>query len=71
MSERGKCRSCNADVLWVESDGGWRLPLNAEPENRYVLEFGSGHTSIEQARVRATYVSHVLTCPHAERWRKT
>jgi hypothetical protein len=68
MSERGKCRSCNADVLWVETDGGWRMPLNAEPEKRFVLEAGQ---SPMKAKQRNTYVSHFATCPHAERWRKT
>lgn len=65
--ERGTCRSCNAPVLWVETESGKRMPLDAEPERRFVLEAG---TSPMRARLRNTYVSHFSTCPQAERWRK-
>lgn len=68
MSERGKCRSCNADVLWVVTEKGARMPLNFEPEKRFVLDSGSDPMV---ARVRNTYVSHFSTCKQADRWRKT
>lgn len=67
MSERGNCRSCGATVLWVETESGKRMPLDAEPERRFVIEAA---TDPMKARLRNTYVSHFSTCPQAERWRQ-
>lgn len=66
--ERGSCRSCGATVLWVETESGKKMPLDAEPERRFVIE--AGHDPM-RARLRNTYVSHFSTCPQAERWRKS
>jgi len=66
MGERGQCKSCNAHVLWVETESGKRMPLNFEPERRFVIEAGDGM----KAKQRNTYTSHFATCPHAGRWRK-
>jgi hypothetical protein len=68
VSERGQCKSCSAHVLWVVTESGARMPLDAEPERRFVVDSG---TNPMRARVRNTYVSHFATCPNAERWRKT
>lgn len=65
--ERGTCRSCGAAVLWVETDSGKRMPLDAEPERRFVIEAG---VSPMKARLRNTYQSHFSTCVDADRWRK-
>jgi hypothetical protein len=66
MAERGKCRSCSADVLWVVTENGTPMPLDFEPVRRFVID--SGVTPM-RARQRNTYVSHFSTCPQADRWR--
>ena len=38
--ELGNCRSCNARVIWVETESGKKMPLDAEPERRFVIEAG-------------------------------
>jgi hypothetical protein len=58
-----KCRSCQADVLFVPTKDGKQMPLDAPGEQRLVIEEGV-------AVVRLTYVSHFATCPEAEKWRK-
>ena len=70
MSERGQCKSCNAHILWVETENGKRMPLDLEPERRFVIEAEAGADPMK-ARLRNTYVSHFATCPNADRWRKT
>jgi hypothetical protein len=67
MSERGKCKSCSADILWVTTESGKPMPLDFAPERRFVID--SGVTPMK-ARQRNTYVSHFSTCKHADRWRK-
>lgn len=67
MSERGSCRSCGASILWVETSTGKRMPLDFDPERRFVIEAGAEQM---RARLRNTYVSHFATCPNADQHRK-
>jgi hypothetical protein len=64
MADQSNCRSCNAPILWIVTNpGGKRMPLDAKPEKRFVIEGG-------QAFSRDTYVSHFATCPNAAQHRK-
>jgi hypothetical protein len=68
MSDRKSyCRSCGKPVLWVETENGRRMPLDYEPEQRFVLD---AHTDPMTARMRRTYASHFSTCPNAAQHRK-
>lgn len=68
MSEqRAYCKSCGAPVLWVATEGGKRMPLDYEPERRFILD---GHTEPMTARMRKTYLSHFSSCPSANEHRK-
>ena len=68
-----KCSSCNAEILWVKSSQGKRMPLDAKPEKRIMLVH---HVNVEkgdynEGRVIDTYLSHFATCPDsAEQHRK-
>jgi hypothetical protein len=57
----GKCKSCGADILWVETPGGRSMPLDPRPEKRIVLGAKTG-----EAHVLDTYVSHQETCQSGE-----
>ncbi len=59
-----KCRACKAEIIFVQMETGGRMPLDAEPEKRVVLE---ALTSV--GRVVSTYVSHFATCPNAEEFK--
>ena len=77
MSE-GKCRSCQALVLWITLE-----PRNKpHPVNPVPVEGGSIRVTLEGgkrigrvlpygAREGKLYVSHFATCPDADDWRGT
>ena len=71
------CRSCGAAILWCETTGGKRMPLDAKPAKTIVLD-GDGPRSVAAgdqhpaplARVIDGYTSHFVTCPNAAQHRK-
>lgn len=61
-----KCRSCDAEILWVELASGRRMPLDvASKQTRIVVTNGDRGTVHS-----ATYLSHFATCPNADQHRK-
>jgi hypothetical protein len=90
LSEKGgqemtKCRSCDAEVMWVTLPSGKRCPLDVEqrPDGNVKLdgcEAADGNqaahvaTGPELAALRksraALYFSHFATCPSAGEWRR-
>ena len=62
----GTCSTCGAAILWVRTEGGKAMPLDAEPQKRVVLGARTG-----LAHVLDTYVSHFSTCPQAAQHRRT
>lgn len=67
--DRGRCRSCGADVIWAKTAAGKLMPLDAEETlgklvyqldavGRMVRAEGTGHES------------HFATCPQADQWRR-
>lgn len=67
MSERGTCKSCGAAILWAETESGRMIPLDYEPESRYVL---SAATTPMKAVRRNTFTCHLNTCKYPDRWKK-
>lgn len=61
------CKGCGAEIRWVISENGKRMPLDAKPEKRFVILVDSYH---EVVRLEDTYVSHFATCPKAKEFRK-
>lgn len=77
------CRSCHARILWVESEGGKTMPLDAEmvtatPEAEgpffelvtlggRPIAYALGHQTQEG---QEAYRSHFKTCPDREKWEK-
>lgn len=57
MSEATNCTHCGARILWVSTQNGKRMPLDNEPERRYVID-GATMT----AKQRNAYVCHFDTC---------
>ena len=71
------CRSCGADILWVEMFGsGKQMPVNVPAEKRIGLfdvdpVTGEAMPGNEVAgRVIDTYLSHFATCPQAAEHRR-
>ena len=66
-----KCRSCDADVLFVPSakNPDRRMILDLRPGKGIVLE--DAHTLDRVvARVIDVYTDHHATCPKADEWRQ-
>ncbi|HET9892613.1 MAG TPA: hypothetical protein VFQ42_19145 [Mycobacterium sp.] len=71
------CPDCGASILWLTTERGARMPVDAEPdgERGNVIRQGDrcsvlGRTQAAGARAAgvALHVHHKLTCPHAARW---
>jgi hypothetical protein len=62
------CRSCGAPILWVFTEGGKRMPVDAKPASGLVLDDPESPTPT--ARIRRVYTSHFATCPQAAQHRK-
>lgn len=79
-----KCRSCSADIIWVVTSSGKKMPCNvlSDPNGKFYLfrtadRIEAVHVNGTDARVaRAlargdrTFESHFTTCPAAEHHRK-
>lgn len=66
----GTCSGCGAAIVWVVTRAGKRMPVDAKPEKRVVLDDVHATGEPPQAQVVDTYVSHFATCPKAQRFRK-
>jgi hypothetical protein len=76
------CRSCRAPLVWVRSEDGNKMPLDAEPYvgdepgGLFVLRDGSYGETVALAVPpdafpdEPLYRTHFATCPNADEWRK-
>ncbi len=68
------CRTCGAEIAWVFSESGVRMPVDPgeRPDGNLVIE--PDLTGRKVARVvapgKGTHVSHFTTCPDASKHRK-
>lgn len=75
MSDDAKCRSCGAPILFVKTEKGNLIPLDAEPyvpPGLFVIARDIA-VSLEHATGPAgpvLYRSHFATCPNAKKHRK-
>ena len=64
------CTGCGAAIRWTLTASGKRMPVDAKPEKRIVLDDVRLGDDPPTARVVDTYVSHFATCPDRDRFRK-
>jgi hypothetical protein len=74
----GVCEHCSAALLWLTTSAGKRMPVNAEPdpERGNVMRsggvagvLGASLAAAARAAGKPLWLHHVVTCPHADRWR--
>lgn len=77
MPEPGKCRSCQAHVLWVQSAStGNMLIVDAEPVPNGNIAIKDGKAVHKKGGLfdelieGPFYIDHHATCPEAARWKK-
>lgn len=61
------CRSCGAEILWVRTSKGRKMPLDAEPSKRVLVAEIEG---MRVGQIRDTFTPHWATCPNADEHRK-
>jgi hypothetical protein len=81
-----KCRSCNAEISWVETAMGKKMPVNMDfvmlvpAKDGDTLIVTSVGSVVRGWRVGDAYegrdavigqTSHFATCPHSGNWRKS
>jgi hypothetical protein len=59
MKDIERCKACNAEIVWLATTGGKRMPVNAESVGRddHVFDY-------------QRHVSHFATCEAASEFRK-
>jgi hypothetical protein len=77
-----KCESCQADIVWAHTEKGKMMPLDAEPSpvgrlRKITIEPDGAplvhHLTMKEipTNTARTYVSHFVTCPDADSWRRS
>ena len=54
-----QCRTCHADIVWLKTEAGKNMPVDADTVDE-------GDTEFDNER----HVSHFATCKDANKWRK-
>lgn len=70
------CRSCGAPIIWVETERGRRMPVEAEPNSggKFVLEDEEVDTPRALYQPTANgerFESHFANCPQANEHRRS
>lgn len=74
-SPYARCHDCLAQILWAETPGGKRIPVNHRPsQNGTLLLLWASETGLTVLHdpgrdTRPRYLSHLATCPEAKRRR--
>ena len=66
-----KCRSCNAEIVWVKTANGKSMPIDAQPYEDGNLALVDGMALVAtEPKGSPLYKSHFATCPNAKQHRK-
>lgn len=72
--QRGECRSCRRPILWVRTESGKPMPLDAKPrpDGNVVVRGGRAvYLSRDSTATDTRYVSHFATCAQGKGWRRS
>jgi len=81
MTPDAECRSCRMPIRWVVTQNGKRMPLDPVPDpegNVWIEGMENGVPKVQvaltaadvPANVPIRYVSHFVSCPDRDSWRK-
>lgn len=77
MPDADKCRSCSAEILWVNSAStGNVMPIDAAPVEGGNIAIVAGKAVVlrgdlfEESLCGPRYQSHFVSCPNAQKHRK-
>ena len=63
-----KCRTCPALIVWAKTEKGKNIPLDAEPEKRFVIIRNDGDAPV--VKLVETYQTHFVSCPNSNEHRR-
>lgn len=66
-TRQGSCRSCGAPIVWMRTEQGQMMPVDADSVDEAELEYDDDGTPRFQY---GTHASHFASCDQADRWRK-
>jgi hypothetical protein len=76
--EVARCASCEAPVIWVVTEKGKRMPIDAKPDpvnGRFRILKGDSVDFVKdselEANVKPLFASHFATCPDSASWRRS
>lgn len=70
------CKSCDAEIIWCETNSGKKMPLDATPNpdakpGFVVIKGVATVASAADVKLhRDIHASHFATCPQANQWRQ-
>lgn len=76
-----KCKSCGAEIIWIKTAGGKKIPCDAEEVTYWAGKgakivtpngevINASLTGPTQKALGIGYISHFATCPYADQHRK-
>jgi len=77
-----RCRSCSAEIVWAETTGGERMPLDVRPAAggnvRLVDDNGTRRAHVVGSTIDlfdpdddgTRFMPHFVSCPDAGSWRR-
>jgi hypothetical protein len=65
-----RCKSCNAEIVWVTTPSGKTMPLNAMTKTLWAIEPDGAQCGSPRAKPVQVRESHFATCKDADAWRK-
>lgn len=64
------CKTCQAPVLWVKTEGGKNIPLDGKKVANGNIDMIGGLAYVVPPDGSDRYISHFVTCPQAEEHRR-
>jgi hypothetical protein len=64
------CRSCGAPIFYATTPDGRKMPLDAQPQKRFVTRPSRDVRDEIDCKLVETYTTHFATCPNAAQHRK-
>ena len=64
-----RCSSCQAEIIWVITEKGHKMPVDAKPMKGFWLE--ETHGQVQANSGSDLHQSHFATCPNADQHRKS
>ena len=67
MIKTTACNSCDAAIVWMETDAGRNMPVDADSVDEAETEVIRGNPIFSSD---AGHISHFSTCPNADKHRR-